>query len=279
MNLIKPIQQASLLVGLILLTSISFAAPSKQLWPRWQAYTADSSKTINHQPFQKFLTHNVYKSAPGINLVHYSQVTPQDKTRLKAYLNQLSHVPISQYNRNEQLAYWINLYNALTIETVLQHYPVKSIRDIKLGGWLASLFSSGPWDAKLIKIDGVPVSLNDIEHRIIRPIWNDPRTHYALNCASYSCPNLQKQPYTGKTVNRMLTQAAKEYINSPRGVLIKGNKLIVSSIFDWYQEDFGKDQQTVIDHLKRYAKSQLRQQLNQFHSISAYRYDWRLNGS
>jgi hypothetical protein len=169
---------------------------------------------------------------------------------------------------------WGALYNALTIVTVLQHYPVKSIRHIKLGGW----FSSGVWDAKLIKVGGVPVSLNDIEHRIIRPIWNDSRIHYALSCASYSSPNLQRKVYTGKTVNTALTQGAKEYINSPRAVSIQNNKLIVSSIYDWYQVDFGGNEQTVIQHLKKYAKPALKKQLNHFNSISAYHYDWRLNG-
>ncbi|PIQ43194.1 MAG: Ser/Thr protein kinase [Gammaproteobacteria bacterium CG11_big_fil_rev_8_21_14_0_20_46_22] len=272
MRCIKPL---GIFFGFMLLANLGFAAPSKQLWPRWQANTPHSTKIINHASFQHFLNHYVYTTKTGVNFVRYAKVTAQDKTQLKTYLKQLSQIPIAQYNRSVQLAYWINLYNALTIETVLQHYPVKSIRDIKLGSW----FSSAPWDAKLITVEGVPVSLNDIEHRIIRPIWNDPRTHYALNCASYSCPNLQKQVYTGKTVNTMLTQDAKEYINSPRAVSIKNNKLIVSSIYDWYQIDFGGNEQAVIQHLKKYARPALRQQLNHFRSISAYHYDWRLNGN
>jgi hypothetical protein len=258
-----------------LAASAAFAAPSKQLWPRWQANTPNSTKTVNHKRFQQFLNRYVYTTKSGVNFVRYSQVTTQDREQLKTYLKQLSELPVAQYNRSVQLAYWINLYNALTVETVLQHYPVKSIRDIKLGGW----FESGPWDAKLIKVDGIPLSLNDIEHRIIRPIWNDPRTHYALNCASYSCPNLQKQVYTGKTINTMLAQAAKAYINNPRSVLIKNNMLIVSSIYDWYQADFGGSEQAVIRHVMQYAKPVLKRQLSTFHVISDYHYDWRLNGN
>ena len=270
---IKRLNNYMLILLLCSVTTMIFAAPAKSLWPRWQAYQANSTKVINHQRFQDFLNRYVVTSSAGVNLVSYAKVTPGDKAQLKAYLQQLAQIPIKQYNRNEQLAYWINLYNALTLQTVLQHYPVKSIRDIKLGGW----FSTGPWDAKLIKVDNVPLSLNDIEHRIIRPIWNDPRTHYALNCASYSCPNLQKQVYTGKMLKHMLTQAAKEYVNNPRGVLIKNKQLIVSSIYNWYQSDFGSNEQDVINHLKYYAKPALRQQLSQFHSISSYEYNWQLN--
>lgn len=271
-SLILSIKQISQLIGLMMLT---VSVPSKHLWPYWEAHQANSVKMINHQLFQQFLTKYVYTSISGVNLVHYSQVTTQDKLQLEAYLDQLAHVPINQYNRDEQLAYWINLYNALTIDMILKNYPVKSILDIKLGGW----FTRGPWDAQLTQVDSIPLSLNDIEHRIIRPIWNDPLTHYALNCASYGCPNLQKQVYSGKTVNRMLIQAAKEYINSPQGVLINDNKLIVSQIYDWYQVDFGGSEQEVIQHLSQYAKPMLKQQLTQFRWISDYHYDWRLNGN
>ncbi len=260
---------------LILYIPLSFAAPIKSLWDIWQPYNANSTKVINHQLYQNFLTKYVSTNAQGLNLVHYSAVTPQDKAELERYLSQMSVVSIAEYNRNEQLAYWINVYNALTIETILNHYPVQSIRDIKLGGF----FSDGPWDAKLLTIDHIPVSLNDMEHRIIRPIWNDPRTHYALNCASYSCPNLQKTAYTGASVNRMLTSDAKAYINSPRGVDIKNNQLIISSIYDWYQIDFGSNDQAVITHLEQYADPALAKQLKSFNMIAGYQYNWQLNGN
>lgn len=252
---------------------MAVAAPQKSPWPLWQANNPSSTQIINHLAFQDFLSQYVVTNKEGINLVTYSKVSAKDKNALSAYINQLSSVPIKQYNRNEQLAYWINLYNASIIKTVLDHYPVKSIRDIKLSGF----FNSGPWDAKLVTVDNVPLSLNDIEHRIVRPIWHDPRTHYALNCASYSCPNLSKQVYTGATVNAMLTTAAKGYINSPRGVSVNGKTLTVSEIYDWYQEDFGGNEQDVINHLMRYANPTLKKQLMTFHTISGYDYDWQLN--
>lgn len=270
----KNIIQKILIILLFCGFCTAYAAPAKKLWPRWQPYNAKSTRTINHQAYQKFLNSYVITSAAGINLVRYAKVTAADKAALKAYLNRLAKLPIGQYNRNVQLAYWINFYNALTIYTVLKNYPVKSIRDIKTG-W----FSGGIWNKHLIKVDGVLISLNGIEHRIVRPIWNDPRTHFALNCASYSCPNLQRQAYTGRTINGMLTQDAIIYINSPRGVSIKNNELIVSSIFDWYQSDFGKNEQAVINFLKKYAKPKLKEKLNKFHEISDYQYNWKLNAA
>lgn len=258
---------------LMFYASFLSAAPKKSLWHVWEPYQADSTQVISQQDWQVFLSKYVYSSGNGVNLVRYAAVTPKDHATLNQYLENMSHLPIGQYNRHEQLAYWINLYNALTVALVLKHYPVKSIRNIKLGGF----FSQGPWDEKLIVVDGIPISLNDIEHRIIRPIWNDPRTHYALNCASYSCPNLQKNAYTGANVEAQLTQDAKEYINSPRGITIKDNKLVVSSIYSWYKTDFGADDEAVIAHLIWYAQPALADELKQFHKITAYQYNWYLN--
>ena len=104
-------------------------------------------------------------------------------------------------SRDEQLAYWINLYNALTVKVILDHYPVKSILDIDISpGW----FSIGPWGKKLVAVEGVEISLDDIEHRILRPIWRDPRIHYALNCAAVGCPNLLREAFTGATAEVLL---------------------------------------------------------------------------
>src|SRR5258708_8232131 len=118
---------------------------------------------------------------------------------------------------------------------VMVHYPVRSILDIDIS---PGLFARGPWDNSLIQVEGEALTLNYIEQRILRPIWNDPRIHYAVNCASVSCPNLQNRAFTGATVERMLDSAARAYINNRRGARIEGGQLIVSSIYDWYQEDF-----------------------------------------
>jgi len=263
------------MLSLLVLSLHLFAAPKADLWTRWQISNPQSQTVIDHAVFQQFLNRYVVSDASSMNLVQYANVTPQDKQALKQYLDSLSRINIDNYNPNEQLAYWINLYNALTIWVVLQHYPVKSILDINLSG----LFTRGPWGAKLISVEHIPLSLNDIEHRIIRPIWHDARTHYALNCASYGCPNLNKQVYTGAAIHTMLTKAAITYINSPRGVLIQGNTLTVSQIYEWYQSDFGGNPQAVIHHVMLYANPNLKKQLTTFQTISGYQYDWRLNNA
>jgi len=263
------------LVGicLILVTTLTYPVPKKDLWPIWQKNNPQATTTIDYSLYQAFLTKYVVMNNTGPNLVLYSKVSKADLNNLAHFLQGLAQVKISTYNQTEQLAYWINLYNALTIYVVLEHYPVKSILDIKLSG----IFSTGPWDKKLIQVEGQSLSLNDIEHRIIRPIWHDERTHYALNCASYSCPNLQM--YTGATLDSMLNQAAIDYVNSPRGVVIQQNKLKVSSIYDWYQSDFGTNQSQVIGSIAKYAKPELKAQLLKFSKINDYIYNWNLNGA
>jgi hypothetical protein len=193
---------------------------------------------------------------------------------LDGYLASLQGTAVSRLSRPEQKAYWINLYNALTVKTILDHYPVKSIRDIDISpGW----FSDGPWDAKLLTIEGEEVSLNDIEHRILRPIWQDNRVHYAVNCASLGCPNLQAQPFTANNMEDLLDQAARDYINHPRGMKVAGDKAILSSIYDWFQVDFGGNEEGVRQHLLKYAGPERTAYLKTGKVRFSYDYDWTLN--
>lgn len=261
------------IIWLCLISTSVLAAPKKDLWPIWQANNPQSTNTIDNSKYQQFLTKYVVTNSNGINLVKYSQVTQADLQSLQNYIKYMSTIKILSYNRNEQLAYWVNLYNALTLDVVLEHMPVDSILKIKLGG----IFSSGPWDAKLITIEGHMVSLNDIEHRIIRPIWHDERTHYILNCASLSCPNLQNIPFTGKTINQRLDAAASSYVNSSRGVQIINGKLVVSQIYDWYADDFGSNGQDVIASIRKFVATKLKLQLQKFNKIDSYTYNWSLN--
>ena len=184
----------------------------------------------------------------------------------------MSQVKISGYNRAVQRAYWINLYNALTVREILRFFPVSSIRDISSG-----FFSFGPWNKKLIEIEGETLTLNDIEHRILRPIWRDARIHYALNCAAIGCPNLQLSVYTGGNTESMLDSAAREFVNHPRGVRVVDGKLRVSSIYTWFIADFGGDDAGVIAHLQLYADSALAKDLQGIHRIDNDDYDWSLN--
>ena len=183
------------------------AAPSPDLWPRWQAHAAQGTEAVNHAPWDIMLKKYLVTSHPsGINRFRYGNVLAADRQMLAEYLRKLQTAKVSSLNRKEQKAYWINLYNALTVQVILDHYPVKSIRDIDIS---PGLFSNGPWDAKLLAIEGEKVSLNDIEHRILRPIFKDSRLHYALNCASLGCPNLQPKAYTVANTEELLEAGAR----------------------------------------------------------------------
>ncbi len=260
------------ILALLLMSTGLPAAPSSDLWAVWTANDPESRQQIDHSIWQGLLNRYVINAADGIARVDYANVSSDDRAQLKHYLSTLRTVSISGFSRPQQMAYWINLYNALTVDVVLDHYPVDSIRDIKLSG----LFSSGPWNKSLLEIEGREVSLNDIEHRILRPIWSDARIHYALNCASLGCPNLQNEAFTEDNIDALLEKAATEFINHPRAVRIDDDELIVSSIYDWFIEDFGDSEASVIQHLKHYAREDLKLTLSRFDEF-VDDYDWSLN--
>ena len=251
---------------------IAAAAPKAELWERWSVYTADSTTTIDHSAWQSFLTSNVRDSEDGVNRIAYGEVSAADRALLDSYIQTLSAQRIDNFRRDEQLAYWINFYNALTVKVVLDNYPVTSILKISSG-----LFSIGPWSKKRVDVEGEALSLDDIEHRILRPIWQDPRIHYAVNCASIGCPNLRKEAFTPANLDTALTVAAREFINSERGMRIDNGRLYVSSIFAWFADDFGSSDEAVIAHLRQYSNADRASQLAEFSRISDDFYDWDLN--
>jgi len=250
-------------------------APSADLWPKWQAHSQESIQVVDHLQWDILLKKYLVTDHPsGINRFRYADVTLDDKKSLDTYLQQLQKVKISSLNKEEQKAYWVNLYNSLTVKVILDHYPVKSIMDIDIS---PGLFSNGPWDAKLLQIEEEEMSLNDIEHRILRPIFKDNRLHYALNCASLGCPNLQPVAFTSSNIEELLETSSKEYINSPRGAQFIKNKLQVSSIYKWFQVDFGGSEEGVINHLQKYATDNLANTLKTYKKGLRFDYDWGLN--
>ena len=251
-------------------------APSANLWPRWEKNAPNSRESINHSLWDNLLSRHVRKSNRGVNLVDYRGFSAADRTMLADYIAILTGVSISQFNRDQQLAYWINLYNALTVQVVLDHYPVDSIRDINIS---PGLFTIGPWDKTLISIEGEDLTLNDIEHRILRPIWRDPRIHYAVNCASIGCPDLRDRAYPGTGIDTLLDQAATAYVNDPRGVSFLDGKISVSKIYDWFIEDFGGTEETVLRHLKHYAAPELVARLEAIGKLFDEHYDWSINAA
>jgi hypothetical protein len=263
---------------IIILTSSFYSAASiaKPL-SYWDKRGPAIAQDVDHSQWQHILNRYliVGEGSTAINLFNYQGVTNADKGILKQYLTQLQSINPLQHTKAQQQAYWINLYNALTVQLILDNYPVKSIT--KLG---ERFFSFGPWDDDAAVINDKTLSLNDIEHKILRPIWQDPRIHYAVNCASYGCPNLSVTAFTASNTEQLLTAGAYAYVNHPRGVTVKGEDLEVSSIYKWYAEDFGDNEKTLIEHFKRYANPELKQALLLFQQSPGdidYEYDWRLN--
>jgi hypothetical protein len=234
------------------------------------------------QDYARLLKTYVERSANGINLVDYArwQENDADRAALGGYLEYLQEQKPSQMPRDEAYAFWINLYNAATLNAVLESYPVDSIRDIASEGTGLLDFKAffGPWRTKLTMIEAEKHSLDDIEHKMIRPKFKDPRSHYALNCASLGCPNIKLTPWRAETLEADLEAAAAEFINHPRAVTVRPDGgLTVSSIYDWYEEDFGDSELSIIAHIRNYAAPELAAKLKGQPRIAGYDYDWALN--
>ena len=197
--------------------------------------------------------------------------TPADMDGLNAYITHMTQQKPSELSRNDAMAYWANFYNALTVQVVTQNYPVKSIRKIKSG------YRAGPWKRKLVTVEGNELSLDNIEHDILRPTYKTPLVHYMVNCASIGCPNLKATPWQGATLIADQEAAARAYINSSRGVKISDNRLQVSKIYKWFKVDFGDNTAGVLAHLSEYAATDLRAALEGRRKIDKYTYDWAVN--
>lgn len=228
--------------------------------------------TVDHAAWARVLSRRLQIGEDGINRFDYARTDSSDRATVAAYIDALEKVSPERLNGGEQHAYWINLYNAATVKVVLDHYPVSSIRDVTQG-----LFSFGPWEMQIVSVEGHRLSLNNIEHDILRRDWRDPRVHYALNCASLGCPNLQPVPYTGDRLDAELDSAARTFINHPRGVALRDGRLTLSRIYQWYARDFGGTDATIIAHLRRYAGPGLASRLANVAQIDSYQYDWQLN--
>ena len=200
------------LLGILSILNITMAYADK-IQEKFQVFDKDSSIVIDHAKWDELLKKFVITDENNLNRVKYKKFKAEGWDELKTYIKSLENVDVSKLNKDEQFAFWVNLYNSVTIDVILQHYPTSSIRNISF----SIIPFSGPWSKKLTKVNGIALSLDDIEHKILRVIWNDPRVHYAVNCASIGCPNLAKAAFTGATLNDMLDMGAKDYVNSPRG--------------------------------------------------------------
>jgi hypothetical protein len=239
------------------------------------ATNRSGSGTADHSAFDALLARRARNSRDGIVRVDYAgwRASAADRAALTAYIAALSRLSPLSLTRTEQFAFWANLYNAVTLDVVLDAFPIRSIRDIRSG------LLPGPWRRRLVTIGGVALTLDDIEHNILRQGWVEPRVHYAVNCASIGCPNLPLRAFRGATLGPALEAAARAFINTPRAVRFEDDELVVSSIYKWYATDFGGSDLRIIAHLARYADEPLRSRLQATTRISRDTYDWSLNAT
>ena len=192
----------------------------------------NTSIPIDHTVFDNLLKKHV--AVDGA--VNYKGFI-EDKVEFEKYLTLLknNHPNKRNWSKEEQLAYWINAYNAFTVKLIIDHYPVKSIKDIKSG----VVFVNSVWDIKFINIEEQEYDLNNIEHGIIRKEFDEPRIHFAVNCASYSCPRLRNEAFIAEKLEAQLEDQTRKFFNDTRkNQIISKDKIILSSILKWYSTDF-----------------------------------------
>ncbi len=236
-----------ILFGCILLAICSFAqkAPSHQQWDKLLKKYVNHSGLVNYKGLQK------------------------DQADLNAYLKTLSdNVPQDNWSEDEKKAFWINAYNAFTVSLILKHYPVKSIKDI--AGNIYKI--NTPWDLKFVTIGGKKYDLNNIEHSILRKKFNDPRIHFALVCASISCPRLRNEAYTAARLNAQLEDAGRGFLNDKSKNKVAADKAEVSKYFSWYKGDFTKNS-SLPDYINKYSQTKI----NADTKICSLDYNWNLN--
>jgi hypothetical protein len=237
--------------------------------------TTTGADMISHAEWTDLLNQYVRPDDSGLNLFDYGglQSNGPHRAQLDQYIDRIAALDVPALPDGEAFAALANLYNALTIRLIIENYPLKSITSIRPG-----LFSIGPWKKDLITLGGERVSLDDIEHGMLRKRFADPRVHYAVNCASIGCPNLQPFAWTAGTLDADLDTAARAYVNHPRGVSVRADgRLEVSKIYSWYKEDFGGTEEGILAHLAAYAAPDLAGQIRTSADIVSYRYDWSLN--
>lgn len=194
----------------------------------------------------------------------------KDSIRLNEYCRILSDCPPnSKWSKEEKLAYWINVYNAFTIKLIVDHYPVASIKDIKKG----IPFINSVWDMEFFEIGGVKMDLNDVEHDILRKEFDEPRIHFAIVCASKSCPQLRNEAYTSALLNVQLETQTKKFFNDTTKNRIGNDRIELSPIFKWFKKDFTRSG-TLHDWVKEYYKGPTDENAK----ITYMDYDWSLNG-
>jgi ribosomal protein S18 len=218
--------------------------------------TNSFSQNFDYKNYGQFLKKYVSENGK----VNYENIS-KGKTELTSIIKQFEkNTPKNNWSKNEKLAYWINAYNAYTIQLIINNYPLKSIKDI-----------NDPWDKEFILVENNKISLGHIEHKILRKM-NEPRIHFAINCASFSCPNLKNYPFEPGKLESQLQVVAKSFLNDKTKNILSPNEIKISAIFDWFGDDF-KTKGSLIDFLNGYSTTKI----NKNAKIIFLEYNWNLN--
>jgi len=194
-----------------------------------------------------------------------------EKVKFQNYLDLLSNnAPANSWSEDEKLAYWINVYNAFTVKLIIDNYPLASIKD--LNPTLSIPTVNTVWTKESFKIGGEDFSLDRVEHKILRAEFEEPRIHFAINCASFSCPVLRPEAFKAEKIEAQLTEQARSFINDPQRNKITKNAVELSKIFSWFGGDF-KKRQTLIQFLNKYSKVKIDENAE----VDFMDYQWSLN--
>lgn len=235
------------------------------------ACSATERKTVANAPSHEIWNELTKKHVRENGMVDYKGFLA-DKAKLQVYLDLLSNnaPDKSKWSREEQLAYWINAYNAFTIKLIIDNYPLESIQDLHPTFKIPGV--NTVWHKKFFKIGGEEASLDQIEHDILRKEFDEPRIHFAINCASFSCPPLRNEAFTADKLEKQLVEMATQFINDNNRNQISTNEAEVSKIFSWFTKDFTK-KGSLREYLNKYSKVKLKEDAD----IDYMDYDWSLN--
>jgi hypothetical protein len=227
---------------------------------------ASAGPSVSHSLFGELL--NKYVSEGKVDYAGFQS----EEAKLDQYLDLLQGVDPEALSGKEQFAFYANAYNAWTIKLILTKYPdITSIKEL-------GIFNTGPWKKKVVRLRGETVSLDHIEHDILRPRFKDPRVHFAINCAAKSCPPLGSEPFLAEKLDQQLDDVTRSFINNPQSYRLEGRNLHVSRIFKWFSEDFNED---ALSFFIKYANGELKTKLEpqpEKINIKYLAYDWSLNG-
>ena len=237
----------------------------------WLIFIIFFGQQVQAEPVSHaLLTELLQKHVAASGKVNYKGII-RDSLQLNQYLKQLSdNPPQKNWSREDQLAYWINAYNAFTLQLIIRHYPLESIKDI--GSKIKIPFVNTPWDIKFIRIGKERFDLNNIEHDFLRGKLKEPRIHFAIVCASVSCPKLLNEAYTASRIHQQLDEQARSFINDKSRNRVAANAAQLSQIFNWFRGDFTRNG-TLTEFINRYASVKI----NRNAKITYMNYNWNLN--